>query len=92
MPHRCITYLRGEGDTRRLCHPLNVRGSSNYAARQQIERPRTSCASGEQLQFELELETSAAMAEESRIVFVVYYPHQIELLCDSAVRAEVAVL
>ena len=48
--HRCITHLRGEGGTRRLCDLLGVSRSGYYAARARARRPRAPCAAGAQLE------------------------------------------
>ena len=48
--HRCITQLREEGDTRRLCQLLGVSRSGYYAARTRARRPRPPCAAGARIQ------------------------------------------
>lgn len=48
--YRCITHLREEGDTRRLCELLGVSRSGYYAARARAKRPRPPCAAAAHLE------------------------------------------
>lgn len=48
--YRCITHLREEGDTRRLCELLGVSRSGYYAARARAAHPRVPCAAGAKLE------------------------------------------
>lgn len=50
MIHRCITHLREEGNTGRLCRLLGVSRSGYYAGRARAERPRASCAAGAKIE------------------------------------------
>lgn len=47
---RCITHLRGEGDTSRLCQLLGVSRSGYYAARARAQRSPAPCAAGAHLE------------------------------------------
>lgn len=49
MIHRCITHLREEGDTARLCRLLGVSRSGYYAARGRAEQRPRPCAVGAKL-------------------------------------------
>jgi len=47
--HRCITHLREEGDTSRLCRLLGVSRSGYYAARVRTEQRPRPCAAGAEI-------------------------------------------
>jgi transposase InsO family protein len=47
--HRCITQLREEGDTSRLCRLLGVSRSGYYAARVRTEQRPRPCAAGAEI-------------------------------------------
>ncbi len=47
--HGCITHLREEGDTDRLCRLLGVSRSGYYAGRARAKRSRPACAAGARL-------------------------------------------